>query len=136
MIWEVKRILDHTIVHFEIPAENVDKLKSFYEKVFGWNILQLPGPLDYWEIQTVPMDPNGAPLRPGVNGGLYKKQTLDNKPLNYYSVESITEFLDKVVKAGGKVVQPKEEVPEIGWVAAAEDPEGNPFALIELMRIK
>lgn len=51
--------MDHTIMHFEIPANNVETLKAFYEKVFGWNITLGAGPIEYWIIQTVPMDPRG-----------------------------------------------------------------------------
>jgi uncharacterized protein len=123
--------LDHTIIHFEIPADNVEKIKAFYEQVFGWTIQQAPGPIEYWTIQTVPVDPKGMLLRPGVNGGMYKRQIPDSNPINYFSVESISDFLDKIVKLGGKVTQTKQEVPEVGWIAAAEDPEGNAFALIE-----
>jgi uncharacterized protein len=123
--------MDHTLIHFEIPAVDLEKLKVFYEKVFGWKIVQVPGPIDYWVIQTVPTDENGMLLHPGVNGGMYKKLQPEIKPLNYYSVESITEFLDKIVKLGGKVISPKQEVPNVAWVAAAADPEGNQFALIE-----
>ena len=126
--------MDHTIVHFEIPADNVEKLKRFYE-VFGWKITQASGPIEYWVIQTVPTDPNGMPVRSGVNGGMYKKQVPESKPVNYITVESITDFLAKIEKLGGKVTQPKQEVPEIGWIAAAEDPEGNSFALIESIRV-
>ena len=127
--------MDHTIIHFEIPADNMEKLKAFYETVFGWTITQVPGPIDYWVIQTVPIDPNGAPIRPGVNGGMYKRMEPENKPINYFSVESITDFLDRIVKLGGKVTQPKQEIPEVGWIAAAEDPEGNAFALLEPIKI-
>ena len=126
--------MDHTVVHFEIPASDIEKLKDFYEKVFGWQIVQAPGPIEYWVIQTVPVDPNGMLLRPGVNGGMYRKQQQYNKPINYFSVESITDFLAKIEKMGGKVTQPKEEVPNVGWIAAAEDPEGNQFALIQPLR--
>ncbi|MCW4002972.1 MAG: VOC family protein [Candidatus Bathyarchaeota archaeon] len=126
--------MDHTVVHFEIPASDVEKLKDFYEKVFGWQIVLAPGPIEYWIIQTVPVDSNGMPLRPGVNGGMYRKQQQDNKPINYFSVESITDFLAKIEKMGGKVTQPKEEVPNVGWIAAAEDPEGNQFALLQPLR--
>jgi predicted enzyme related to lactoylglutathione lyase len=73
--------------------------------------------------------------RPGVNGGMYKKQVPESQPINYFAVESITDFLEKTVKLGGKITQPKQEVPEIGWIAAAEDPEGNQFALIQLIRV-
>jgi predicted enzyme related to lactoylglutathione lyase len=126
--------MDHTLIHFEIPAVNVEKLKQFYEEVFGWKILQYSGPIDYWLIQTVPVDANGMLLRPGVNGGMYKKQQSDIKPINYFAVESINDYLAKIQKLGGKVISPKQEVPDIGWVAAAMDHEGNQFALIEPMQ--
>jgi len=127
--------MDHTLIHFEIPAIDVEKLKAFYEKVFGWKIVQAGGPIEYWVIQTVPTDDKGMLMRPGVNGGMYNKQIPEGKPINYFSVESISAFLEKIVKLGGKVTQPKEEVPEVGWIAAAEDPEGNPFALIQPLRV-
>lgn len=126
--------MDHTIIHFEIPANDVEKLKAFYERIFGWKIIQASGPIEYWVIQTVPVDPKGMPLHPGINGGMYKRQVPESKPINYISVESITDFLQKIIEAGGKITQPKQEVPEIGWIAAAEDPEGNAFALIEQLK--
>ena len=118
-------------MHFEIPANDIEKLKRFYEEVFGWKITLSPGPIEYWLIQTVPIDSDGKLKRPGVNGGMYKKDVPESKPINYYSVESISDFLAKIEKLGGKVTQPKQEVPEIGWIAAAEDPEGNQFALFQ-----
>lgn len=128
--------MDHTLIHFEIPANDVEKLKKFYEEVFNWKIIQYPGPIDYWVIQTVPINSEGTLQRPGVNGGMYKKPTPEIKPLNYFSVESITDYLEKIQKLGGKVLSPKQEVPDIGWVAAAIDPEGNQFALLELIQKK
>jgi predicted enzyme related to lactoylglutathione lyase len=127
--------MDHTVIHFEIPANDVEKLKAFYEQIFGWKIVQMPGPIDYWVIQTVPVDLNGMPLRPGVNGGLYKRLLPETKPINYFAVESISDFLAKIEKLGGKVTQPKQEVPNVGWIAAAEDPEGNSFALIQPLQM-
>lgn len=89
-------------MHFEIPAYDVEKLKHFYEEVFGWKIMQAPGPIEYWLIQTVPVDPNGKLVRIGVNGGMYKKEVPESKPVNYFAVESITDFLAKIEKLGGK----------------------------------
>ncbi len=135
MYLEVKNLkMDHTIVHFEIPAANLEKLKSFYEEVFGWKIIQTEGPIDYWIIYTVPVDSNGMMIRSGVNGGMYKRQSENSKPINYFSVESINDFLTKIKKLGGKVIQPNQEVPGVGWIAAAEDPEGNQFALLQPLR--
>ena len=127
--------MDPTIIHFEIPAQDVDKLKSFYENLFGWKIVKTPGDfMEYWVIQTVPTDDKGMPMRPGVNGGMYKKQSESNIPVNYIRVEDIDKALNDVVKLGGKVTVGKQEVPGIGYVAQIRDPEGNPIAMIHPMR--
>ena len=108
--------------------------KRFYEEVFGWKITQAAGPIEYWVIQTVPVDPNGKLLRAGVNGGMYKKQGPESKPLNYFDVESITDFLEDW-KVGREGYSAQARGPEIGWIASAEDPEGNFFALIQPIRV-
>jgi predicted enzyme related to lactoylglutathione lyase len=127
--------MDPTIIHFEIPAKNISKLKSFYEKLFGWKIVKNPTDfMDYWVIQTVPTDDKGMPTRPGVNGGMYKKQSESNIPVNYVAVEDIDKALIDVVKLGGKVTMGKQEVPGVGYVAQMRDPEGNPIAIIQSMR--
>ena len=72
--------MDHTLLHFEIPANDVEKLKHFYEEVFGWKIVQASGPIEYWVIQIVPVDQNGMLMRPGVNGGMYKSRCLKANP--------------------------------------------------------
>lgn len=126
--------MDHTIVHFEIPAKDVEKMKNFYIKVFGWKITKAPGPIDYWLIETVPVDEKTmTPLRPGVNGGMYKKEEAKLKLVNYFSVESIDDFIKKIKASGGKLLGPKQEVQEVGWIALAEDPEGNQFAIMQPM---
>ncbi len=52
--------MDHTVVHFEIPASDTEKLKKFYSGVFGWKIEKgsedMSGPMEYWLLGTVPMD--------------------------------------------------------------------------------
>jgi len=34
-----------TIVHFEIPADDVERSKKFYNDLFGWKIEKWPGKL-------------------------------------------------------------------------------------------
>lgn len=126
-------MVDHTVVHFEIPADDVEKLKEFYEKLFGWKIIKMPGPTEYWGIQTIPVDEHGMLLRNGVNGGIMKRQNSEHKPVNYIAVESVDEYLKKIEDLGGRVVVPKMEVPGIGWWASALDPDGNQFAIMQSM---
>jgi predicted enzyme related to lactoylglutathione lyase len=126
--------MDNTIIHFEIPATDIPKLKQFYAGLFNWKIEKYPGPMEYWMMQTVPTDDKGMLLRPGVNGGMTKKEHPDQKPVNYISVESIDESIEKVKKLGGKIVMPKQQVPNVGWIATATDPEGNYIALLQPQR--
>jgi predicted enzyme related to lactoylglutathione lyase len=126
-------MVDHTIVHFEISADDIQKLRSFYSRLFGWKIEKTPGSVDYWSIETVPVDKKGVPIRLGVNGGMMKRQNPQHKSVNYILVESVNEYFKKIETLGGKVVVPKTEVPGIGWWALALDPEGNQFAILESM---
>jgi len=122
-------VLDHTIVHFEIPAEDVEKLRKFYSRLFGWKIEKMQGFEEYWNIETVPVDGDGMPLRPGVNGGMMKKQNPEHKPVTYIAVESVDEYSNKIDELGGKITVPKQEIPGIGWWAFALDPEGHQFGI-------
>jgi uncharacterized protein len=123
-------ILSHTIIHFEIPADDVVKLKGFYSDVFNWTFISNPE-MDYYVFHTVPTDEKGMLKVPGVNGGLYKRTQPKQIPINYIRVESIDEYVDKVVKNGGKVISPKTEVPKVGSIVWVTDPEGNPFGMLQ-----
>ncbi len=127
--------MDHTVVHFEIPANDVGRLKKFYSKLFEWKIEKSSGPIEYWTIETVPVDEKMTPLRPGVNGGLYRKERPENKPVNYIAVESIDKYIERVKTLGGTIVQQKQEVPGVGWIAIALDPEGNQIAMLQPMQV-
>jgi predicted enzyme related to lactoylglutathione lyase len=35
-----------TIVHFEIPTDNVEKSRKFYSELFDWNVEKWTGILD------------------------------------------------------------------------------------------
>ncbi len=127
-------MVDHTFLHFEIPADNVEKLSNFYSKLFGWRIIKMPGSIEYWGIQTVPVDEKGMFLRNGVNGGSTKRQDSEHKPVNYIAVESVDEYCKKIEELGGRIVIPKMEVPSVGWWASALDPDGNQFVIMEEMQ--
>ena len=82
--------------------------------------------MEYWLIET-------APESEGVNGGMMRREAPEQRPMNYVLVESVDEFSSKVTKLGGKVVVPKQEVPQMGYFAVAVDPEGNQFGLWEAL---
>ena len=127
-------MVDHTIVHFDIPAEDIEKMRKFYSELFGWRIYRDAGPVEYWMIETVPVDEKGNPVIPGVNGGMYKKDQPGLKPINYILVDNIDESIQKIKDLGGTITQPKQQIPGIAWIAHAIDPEGNPFAILQSRR--
>jgi len=121
---------DHTVVHFEIPAKDTDKLRKFYTNLFGWKFEKVQW-MDYWLVETVPVGKNGMPVRPGVNGGFYKREDEKVTPMNYISVESVDDYIKKIEALGGKIIVGKQEIPDTGWTAIAVDPEGNYFGLFQ-----
>jgi len=112
-------------VHFEIPADNVDRAQSFYKNVFGWQFQKWDGPMEYWMIVT---GPDGTP---GINGGLGRRRMPEEKPVNTIRVKSVDSAIASVTKAGGIVTVPKMAIPGVGWLAYAADTEGNPFGVME-----
>ncbi len=114
----------HTIVHFEMPANDPEKVAAFYRSLFGWQIEKTPGEgVEYWLIQTV------AEGEQGVNGGIMRRQNPQQGPLNYIGVESVDQYTATAVGLGATVVVPKQAVPGMGFFAVLLDPEGNPLAL-------
>jgi uncharacterized protein len=129
--------MDHTIVHFEIAADDPERAAKFYRELFGWEITHWEGSADdrenfeYWMVRTVPTDAEGMPTRPGVNGGLMRRMFPGQAPVNYISVESVDEFAQRAEQLGANLMMPKHPVPGMGWFAQLKDPEGNVFAIWE-----
>jgi uncharacterized protein len=130
-----------TIVHFEIPANDIGRAKKFYNDLFGWNIEKWPGTednssqltspvtgqsIEYWMVITTDDKGNKA-----LGGGMMKRQIPEHQVTNYIGVESIDEYSSKVKELGGKVVAPKHAVPGMGYFALCIDTENNSFAIWE-----
>jgi uncharacterized protein len=111
--------MPNSIVHFEIPADDLKRAKKFYEKALGWKITD-PWNMQYFMVETKDKG------KDGINGGLMQRKMPGQPFMNYIAVESIDASLKKVEKEGGKVAMPKMEIGEgMGWIAAFQDTEGN-----------
>jgi predicted enzyme related to lactoylglutathione lyase len=119
-----------TIVHFEIPSDNVERSKKFYSDLFGWNIEKvptekLPEDVEYWGITTKDDKGNNA-----VNGGIMKRMMPEQQGItNYIDVRSVDEYSEKVKQLGGVVKVPKMPIPGMGYLAVCSDTENNTFGL-------
>ena len=118
-----------SIVWFEIPADDIERAKTFYGKLFGWKITKFPGAAkhlaEYWHIDT-----GGGDDTP--DGGLMKRQYPEHGITNYVNVPSVDKAAAKVEALGGKIMMPKTAVPQMGYFVICEDTEDNVFALWEM----
>lgn len=114
-----------TVVHIDVPAEDLERAKKFYSLMFGWKFTLVPE-FQYNLFTTTNLDGT-----PGVGGGLGKRMESSQRMMNYFGVQSIDAAMAQVKKLGGKVVSEKMPVPGMGYLANCEDTEGNSFGLWE-----
>ena len=115
-----------TFVHFDVPTEDIERAKKFYETIFNWEIKPVPGPMEYYDIIT--KDEKG---NLGLAGGMGKRGAPDQKITNYIGVDSVDEYVEKVIANGGRIIMPKTTIPGFGYLATFLDTEGNVMGLWE-----
>ncbi len=122
--------MEHNMVGwFEIPVTDMDRARAFYEAVFevGIQVHQL-GEL---EMGWFPM----ADGKKGAAGSLVKHPEFYHPSSTagvviYFSSKDVAVSLERVSRAGGRVLQPKKAVGEgYGYMGLFLDTEGNRIAL-------
>jgi len=112
------------VIHFEIPAENPERVVEFYKDVFGWSFQKWAGPQEYWLANT-------GTDGPGINGGIMRKQHPGQGTCNTIDVANVDEAARQVQEKGGKLVVPKMEIPGVGFLVYCQDPDGNTFGMLQ-----
>jgi predicted enzyme related to lactoylglutathione lyase len=119
------------VVHFEIPADNVERPKKFYKETFDWKIIPVPQ-MNYTLLGTVEVDQNNMPKEScAINGGMMERSLGIAGPVLTINVDNIDSSIDKIKNQGGKIIQGKMEVPTVGFIAYFQDTEGNILGLIQ-----
>ncbi len=115
-----------TIVHFDIPVDDLERARKFYTELFGWKIQKVQEDMPYLFIETT--DAEG---KKSLVGGMGEREFPEQRITNFIGVPSIEEYLTKIDELGGKVLPGKTPVPGWGFLAICIDPEGNSFGLWE-----
>ena len=120
-----------TVEYFEVPADDVNRAQKFYKDVFGWDIKKWSNNEssdleEYWMFETKDDKGNN-----GIGGGMMKRMAPEHTVTNYITVSSIDEYSSKIKESGGKVVKPKTEIPDMGFIVVFLDSENNMFGLFE-----
>jgi uncharacterized protein len=118
-----------SVVHFEIPAEDLERAKKFYAQNFGWHMQDMPE-MNYVIARTAEVDEKMMPLMPGsINGGMMKKSPMVTGPSFAINVANIDAAIEKVKSSGGTILKDKMAVGTMGFMAYFKDTEGNVLSL-------
>lgn len=108
---------------FEIPAVDINRSKEFYQKIFSV------------EMPVTEMQDSIMAFFPGDSGSGKATGALVQSEMHKPSKEgsiiylnanpNLDPVLEKVEKAGGKIMAPKMDIGEHGFIAFIEDTEGN-----------
>ncbi|MEI9943692.1 MAG: VOC family protein [Chitinophagaceae bacterium] len=115
---------------FEIPSADLNRATKFYETIFGLSLIAMDMPnmkMRMFPVDDMMNDIGGAI----VDSNGFHKPSATEGPLIYLNGNpDLQNVLDKVEKAGGKIVVPKTEIsPEYGFMAVFIDTEGNRIGL-------
>jgi predicted enzyme related to lactoylglutathione lyase len=111
------------VAHFAINADDLNRARHFYEKVFGWRF-EAWGPPGFFQIAT------SAGREPGPLGALQKRRELvPGQPTIGYectvSVADVDAVAAAVVANGGTILIPRTLIPTVGHLIFFRDSEGN-----------
>ena len=115
------------VIHFEMPAEDRNRMADFYTKVFGWKTQLLGEDMGNYVLATTTESDERGPKKPGaINGGFFPK--ADNPaqyPMVVIQVDNIKEHMIKVEHAGGEILGEPMDIPGVGLYVSLIDTEGN-----------
>jgi predicted enzyme related to lactoylglutathione lyase len=109
------------IVHIEITADNIDRAAHFYNTVFNWQLKDSPFIDKYKMAETG----EGS----GIDGAIMSRAYRSQPTIAWINVKDISQTLDNVQQAGGKVIEEKKTIPHEGQVAYIQDSEGNTIGI-------
>ena len=117
--------MQNKVQWFDIATTDIERAKEFYSKVFNLKFESIETPVSKMYMF-------GEPDKKGAAGSLV--QSENNKPsadgtIIYFSCDDVTIEANLVEKAGGKLLLPKTNIGEFGFIAQLLDTEGNRIGL-------
>ncbi|GAA0656122.1 VOC family protein [Kitasatospora atroaurantiaca] len=120
-----------TLVWIELHTSDVPKALGFYKALFDWKSMEMEVPGMTYTIVT---PAGGAPDdHSAMFGGLAPLQD-EHQPtawIPYFEVTDADAVVARAEAAGGSVMMPAMDAPDIGRMAWLTDPFGAPFAVIK-----
>jgi uncharacterized protein len=117
--------MQNAINWFEIPAADFDRAVTFYSNVLGTEIQKaefMGEPQAFFPNAQTATSVGGAIVRsdrltPSMTGTLVY--------LNLGTIENLEQALGRVESSGGKLLMPKTDIGDPGFIGIIQDSEGN-----------
>ena len=106
------------VVHFEIPVDDPDRAKTFYETAFGWSF-QGYGDQPYWLTAIGPEDAGG------IEGALIGRGDVHAHPVVIIDVDDIDAAMQGAIDAGAEKVARPHRRAHHGLVRLRTRPRGQ-----------
>jgi len=112
--------------HLAINATDVQRVKAFYEAVFGWR-LQPWGPPDYYQHREA-----GERVIIALQG---RRELAPGARMQGFeatmAVDDIAATVAAIEAAGGRVAAPQIYIEGVGKLVYFQDPDGNVFGAMQ-----
>ena len=117
--------MSNAINWFELPANNFDRAVKFYSEVIGAELQ----PMDNPQMKMAFFPTTNQGVGGCVTHGNGNKPQSEGALVYLNGGEDLAQPLARVESAGGKVIMPKTNIGENGFIAMFMDTEGNKVAL-------
>jgi predicted enzyme related to lactoylglutathione lyase len=109
-----------SVNHFEIPADDMARAKSFYANVFGWS-------MEDWDAENAMINPTGED---GIGGDIHQRSEVPH-PTVVVSVDDVEASMKTVLEQGGEAIGGVELLGDMGRYCYFRDTEGNVIGLFD-----
>ena len=108
---------------FEIPANNIERSKKFYETIFDIEMVLME--MEGAKFAMFPFEPGTGKASGAIAEGEYHKPSGEGTFVYLNANPNMDKVIAKVEDAGGKIIQPKFSIGENGFCAYIMDTEGS-----------
>jgi uncharacterized protein len=124
----------NSVVHFEMPYDDRERMAKFYQSAFGWQTRMLGEEMGNYVLATTTETDESGPRKPGaINGGFFARRPdwPAQHPSLVIAVDDVQAAMRQVTEAGGKVLGEPMEIPGVGQYVSFLDTEGNRVSMLQ-----
>ena len=107
----------------ELNTGDIEKAQAFFGATIGWTFATMPnGDPNYWIAFN-----NGIPQAGIVPLSMFSPPGAPPHWFSYLAVDDVDKRLEALIAAGGVILRPPFDVPDVGRIAIIQDPTGAPM---------